>query len=347
MNIRLPDIRKPGGQKKGAEEKYINQLQMLAEDMKEAQREIDFSMSARGWCYIMEQFGLEKGDFETGQLWINQCRLYGLLEPGFILEEEGHAVEGQNDKSQSVEAFVKDQYEMWQTAGDYFKDSWCRYDGISFWEAQDCYIQLLVEKSDLKSLFRGICGQYRIPVANLRGWGSMEQKAVMAENFQLAEEEGKTPILLACGDFDPPGLCISDVLKKQFEEYSTFTGWSPANLIVKRIGLSYNFIQNNNLTWVDNLLTGSGKDMSNPNHEFYKKNVYGVREYIAKYGVRKCEANAIVIVPELGRKMLQDAVDEFLGKDAYKSYLLSLETGQSRAKELIKDKLNDEYEEEE
>ncbi|GAI82343.1 unnamed protein product, partial [marine sediment metagenome] len=105
------------------------------------------------------------------------------------------------------------------------------------------------------------------------------------------------------------------------------------------------FIQNNNLTWVDNLLTGSGKDMSNPNHEFYKKNVYGVREYIAKYGVRKCEANAIVIVPELGRKMLQDAVDEWLGKDAYKSYLSALETGQSRAKELIEDKLNNEYEE--
>ena len=75
--------------------------------------------------------------------------------------------------------------------------------------------------------------------------------------------------------------------------------------------------------------------MSSPSHEFYKKNIYHVREYIAKYGVRKCEANAIVIVPELGRKMLQDFVDKWLGEDAYKDYLEAIKTGQQEAKELI------------
>ncbi|GAJ16813.1 unnamed protein product, partial [marine sediment metagenome] len=49
------------------------------------------------------------------------------------------------------------------------------------------YLQLLVEKVDLKSLFRSICNKYRIPMANLRGWGSLEQKAVIAKNFELAE----------------------------------------------------------------------------------------------------------------------------------------------------------------
>ncbi|MBA7549151.1 hypothetical protein ES705_41624 [subsurface metagenome] len=87
--------------------------------------------------------------------------------------------------------------------------------------------------------------------------------------------------------------------------------------------------------------------MSSPHHEFYKKNIYHVREYIAKYGIRKCEANAIVVVPELGRKMFQDAIDKWLGVDAYKDYLLARETGQSRAKELIEEKLKNEDEEKE
>ena len=342
MNIRLPIKLKPGGQKKGAKEEYIDSLRVFAEDIKEAQRGIDFSMSARGWCYIMEQFGLEKSDFERGQIWINECRFYGFLEPGFILEDESHEVEGQSDESESVEKFVEGQYDMWQTAEDYYTDSWQLYDGISFWEDKDYYLQLLVEKVDLKSLFKGICNKHKIPMANLHGWGSLEQKAVMAENFRRAEEEGKEPVLLVCCDFDPPGLCISEVLEDWFEKYSTFTGWNPINLKVERIGLAYNFIQDNHLTWVDNLLTASGKDMANPNHEFYKKNIYHIREYIAKYGVRKCEANALVIVPELGRKMLQDFIDKWLGEDSYKDYLSALETGQSRAKELVEERLNNE-----
>ena len=342
MNIRLPIKLKPGGQKKGAKEEYIDSLRVFAEDIKEAQRGIDFQMSARGWCYIMEQFGLEKSDFERGQIWINECRLYGFLEAGFILEDESHEVEGQSDESESVEKFVEGQYDMWQTAEDYYTDSWQLYDGISFWEDKDYYLQLLVEKVDLKSLFSDICNKYKIPMANLHGWGSIEQKAVMAKNFQLAEEGGKEPVLLVCCDFDPPGLCISDVLEDWFEKYSNFTGWDPANLKVERIGLAYNFIQDNHLTWVDNLLTASGKDMSSPHHEFYKKNIYHIREYIAKYGVRKCEANAVVVVPELGRKMLQDFINKWLGEDAYKDYLSTLETEQSRAKELIEERLNNE-----
>lgn len=338
MSIRLPIKRKPGGQKKGAEKEYLDSLQVFAEDVKDTQKGIDFSMSARGWCYILEPFGLEKSDFETGQIWINQCRYYGFLEPGFILEEESHEVKGQPDESESVEDFVEGQYNIWQEAEEYFSESWQLYDGISFWEDKDCYIQLLVEKVDLRSLFMKICEKYRIPIANLHGWGSLEQKAVMAMNFQLAEREGKEPVLLVCTDFDPPGLCISGILKDWFEKYRTFTGWDPQNLTVDPIGLSYNFIEANHLTWVKNLLTASGEDMSSPHHEFYKRNTYDVQGYIAKYGVRKCEANAIVVVPELGRKMLQDFVDKWLGEDAYKDYLEAIEVGRERAKELIEER---------
>jgi hypothetical protein len=33
------------------------------------------------------------------------------------------------------------------------------------------------------------------------------------------------------------------VLKEQFEDYKHFTGWNPENLIVERIGLSFEFIR--------------------------------------------------------------------------------------------------------
>ena len=320
MNIRLPMKQRSGGQSKEAGELYLDSLRNFADDMKEIQSGLDFRMGARGWCYALEPYGLPKDQFDRAQKEIQKCRLLGFLQPGFILEEEGHEVERQKDDSQSVEDYTNGQYEDYQNAGEYFKESWRFYDGVSFWDMQGCYIQILVEKVELKSLFRKICKKYRIPIANLRGWGSMEQKAVMAEKFREMEQEGKKPVLLTCGDFDPAGLCISAVLKKQFKEYELFTGWNPDNLQVERIGLDYDFIQENKLTWIDNLISASKKDISNPKHEFYINNVYGVRDYIAKYGARKCEANAVVIVPELGRKMLQDSIDDFLGADAYSKY---------------------------
>ncbi|GAJ21586.1 unnamed protein product [marine sediment metagenome] len=49
-----------------------------------------------------------------------------------------------------------------------------------------------------------------------------------------------------------------------------------------------------------------------------------------------------MIVPEIGRKMLTDAIDKWLGVDAYKNYLSVLETGRSSAKELVEERLNNE-----
>ncbi|MBA7552442.1 hypothetical protein ES705_45003 [subsurface metagenome] len=338
MGIRLPIKRKRGAQRKGAKEEYIASLRVFAETMEEIQGRIDFHMSARGWCYAMEPFGLKKSDFDDGEQFIKECRIYGFLKPGFILEEEGHKVVQQPDEIESVEDFVEGQYNMWQEAEEYYIDSWQLYDGISFWDKQDYYIQLLVEKVDLKSLFMGICNKYKIPIANLRGSGSIEQKAVMAMNFQLAEKKGKKPILFACGDFDPPGQEIRKVLKGHFERYSTFTGWNPKDLIVDPIGLTYRFIQENDLTWIDNLESSGERNLDDPTGKVWKDNRFNIREYVAKYGARKCEANAIVVAPKLGRKMLQDAIDKWLGEDAYKDYLSALETGRSRAKELIEEK---------
>jgi len=341
MGIRFPTKKPRGGQRTGADEKHIASLRVFAEDIKEVRKGMDFPLSARGWCYIMEQYGLKKGDFKKyGEKWIRECRVYGFFEPGFILEDESHTVEQQPDKRELVEDFVEYKYDTWQTAGEDFKDSWEFYNGLSFWEGQDYYIQLLVEKVDLKSLFRKICNKYRIPVANLHGFGSLEQKAVMARNFQLAEREGKKTILLACTDHDPPGIIISNLLKGDFEELRIFTGWNPKNLKVERIGLSYTFIQANHLKWVNNLKTASDNDLSKPSHQHYK--TYDVANYIKKYGKRKCEANAIVVVPELGRKMLQDYIDKWLGKNAYEDYMGYLEIERERAKRLINDRLGEE-----
>ena len=72
------------------------------------------------------------------------------------------------------------------------------------------------------------------------------------------------------------------------------------------------FIINNNLTWIDNLTSSSGKQ---PN----LKDPY-VKEYINLYGYRKCEANAILPNPKPALEHLEQIIIEYLGPNCFDEY---------------------------
>lgn len=335
-SIELPLRRKQGRPSKESEQEYERSLMRFSRDLIEVQKGIDFHMSARGWCYYLEGVaGLEKGEFQWAADRIQKAREQGYLPPGFISDEDSRMLTKPSDWGVSVDEYVQLQYDTWREAENTFRNCGDAFEWVSFWEHQDVYLQLFVEKVDLKTLFEKQCSKYRIPCANIKGHGSLEQKAAAAANFQAMEARGKQVVLLVCADFDPAGLCISGNQLEGFHRLSEFTGWDPSNLIIDRFGLNYDFIEANGLSWIDNLMTSSGKDLSDPSHQFYRDNVFGVREYIAQYGARKCEANAVVVKSQMGRQMLQDTIDKWLGPDAYELHQERLEAERERVNELV------------
>jgi hypothetical protein len=82
------------------------------------------------------------------------------------------------------------------------------------------------------------------------------------------------------------------------------------------------------LTWIDNLQTGRDSnngtnDLANPKHPHHKQDY--VQNWLAEYGPRKVEANAIVVVPEMGRELCQAAIEDYLTDDAIESHQQHLE----------------------
>src|SRR5690606_12998175 len=122
------------------------------------------------------------------------------------------------------------------------------------------------EKIDLVSLFGPTCKRYRIPIANAKGWADLHLRAAIMKYFKDGEAEGRTPVLLYCGDHDPAGLLISQTLPKQFSDMSRAGGWSPDHLVVDRFGLNFDFIEEHRLSWIGNLETGSGGNLASPDH---------------------------------------------------------------------------------
>lgn len=288
-------------------------LKQFANYFKSVSDRVGFKMSSRGWCYILEQDGvITKDQFSKGEELINRCRRRGLLPVDFVAEEEARDfLEIHIPDDPNKDQFLLNYLKYFENAEYYYHPDW--------WEGEKFYIQMLVEKIDLRTLFQPICSNYHIPIATSKGWSSILQRALYARRFKQAEEDGKQCILLYCGDHDPDGLRISDFIRSNLEQIKDIVwengegGYDPENLQIMRFGLNYDFILKNNLTWIDNLITGSGKDLASKNHK--NNQMPYVQNYIKTIGVRKCEANSIVVNPDSGRELCVDTIEEILGDD--------------------------------
>ena len=295
---------------KATEEK----LNEFADKVQKLSDQIGFKVSARGWCYQLESERLiNKDEFDKVESWINKCRKKGILPIDFTAEEEGRKFSGvETPTSNSPIQEMKEWVEAAMNTENYYTPDW--------WEGEEYYIQMLVEKIDLKTLFMPVCKTYHIPIATSKGWSSMLQRAVYARRFKEAEDKGLQPVLLYCGDHDPDGLRISDFIKKNLDDLKDIEwedgkeGYDPEGLKIVRFGLDDEFIEKHNITWIDNLITGSGKDLGSPNHKNHSMPY--VQDYIETHGVRKCEANAIVPMPKIARELVEKAIIDFVGDDA-------------------------------
>ncbi len=306
-NFQLPDSKLRGIDREEA-------LFEFAGYLKEIQEKIGFKVSSRGWGYLLEQYRLiNKDEFDRVEKLINNCRKEGMLPIDFTAEEEGRQFSGvEVPEERSIKEILRAFMHGVQGAEWHLTPDW--------WGNEEYYIQMVVEKIDLKTLFEPVCQEYHIPIATSKGWASMLMRATYARRFAEAEDRGMTCVLLYCGDHDPDGLRISEFLRNNLAdlEYVHWEdgedGYDPVDLEIKRFGLNRDFIDENELTWINNLITGSGKNLGSPNHKNYRMEY--LQQYLRDHGIRKCEANALVVQPESGRAMCRTAIEQYLGADA-------------------------------
>ncbi len=320
--------RTKGKQSANSKSTYDASILAFYEAIKKINNTIPFKVSSRGWCYILEDHGLTKGDFKAAQNLINDGRKCGLLPINFTAQDDSRAfdyIEFVDDTGPEDEAISIVRRAL---------HSHKNYNPLSFWEYQHFYLELIVEKVDLKSLFNPLCEKYFIPVANAKGWSDINLRAEMIESFKYWEEHGKTPVLLYCGDHDPAGINISNLIRKNLNDLQQATGWRADNLIIDRFGLNYDFILANKLTWIDNLETGAGKDLASPKHPDHQKP--WVQDYIKLYGIRKVEANSLVVHIDAGLQLFKSTLDQYLDYEAITQYQTDTKSQQVEVSKLVR-----------
>src|SRR5262245_23640443 len=292
---------------------------------------MDFSVGAPGWCYILEnRNALRKGDFDVAEKLITDCRKSGLLPLDICAEDDARETIGLQENI--TNSTVEQEAANWI---DYLRNHAHEgYTPISFWDDLDTYVEMGVEKLDLRNLFEPACEGFYVPLTNFKGWSDLNARAAMMRRFAHHEAQGRRCVLLLCGDHDPGGLHITEKMRKNLEDLSGAVGWTPENLVIIRFGLNADFIDEHSLTWIDNLETSSGEQLDDPEHADHDKRY--VQDYIAEFGVRKCEANTLVVEPEVGRALCRDAILEHLSADAVEHHARKLDRARKRLRQAIR-----------
>jgi len=144
--------------------------------------------------------------------------------------------------------------------------------------------------------------------------------------------------LLYCGDHDPGGLSISNTLKTNLRQLERAVGFSSDFVQVERFGLNFDFIEEHGLSWIENLDTSNSQtgSLDNPKHKDHMKPY--VQDYIKAYGIRKCEANALVVKHDAGRQLLTDTLSKYIKPEQINQYEQALVVEQKKVERLLKDK---------
>lgn len=316
--------------------KYEAALKNFADYLKSVQAELQKTRSkqkfgARSWGYFLEDgIHVSKGDFDAVEDAIGDARKLGFIPIlGFIAEDQDETrrfsglltavnpAEYLQDLKEEVSSMLNRLAEL----------------NTNFWEGEKYFLMMVTEKGDIKRLFEPICDPYHVPLVSTKGWSPIEIRALIAKFAKEAEARGQIPVLLQFYDLDIAGRKISRTFRKNLGDCSPGTGYDPGTeenpkLIIKRIGLDKEQVDKYGLTWINNLLSSSGKDLTGTDPE-----------YEQEIGVRKCESNALFKnerTIQAAESICRDAIEDYYGRDAIERF--------KRREEETKQKYGDIYE---
>ena len=338
MSIHIPR-RNRGKQSAKAKQAYQAEVRQFCDDLLQIDSSLDFAVSSRGWCYLLEEYGLTKGEFATAEKLINDCRKSSMLPVDICSVDDARSTSG----IESVDNESVKDYADW-IMNDVIDHHVNRFQPFSVWEDQDYYVEVFVEKKDLVGIFKPVCDKYNIPLTNFKGWGDIHSRAAMLQRFVEMEMDDKQCVILYCGDHDPGGLSISDSLHNNLIDVSD-VHWKDGqsighfpNIKIERFGLNFDFIEQHKLSWVTNLITGSGKNLASPLHPDNRK--YYVQSYLQKFGARKVEANALVTRINAGRDLCESAIKKYIDVNALESSHSQLVSAREYLREAIQERLD-------
>lgn len=280
---------------------------------------LGFAPVARSWLYALESEGkITKGDFTWAGKWLADRRKEGMIPFELVGADSTRALTGHDahDQEATPREYINRQLrESLEQAAMYWPSS--------YWKHQRFFPILWTEKRDLVKLF-----EPELPAAVRRfaskGQADVNSRVALIEECMWAEDHGLEPVVLYCGDHDPMGLQISNGIISNLLPLAEVLGWGrelkrmERDGRIVRFGLNADFIEAAGLLWIDGLETSSGEDLANPKHK--QHGFPYVQSYLAEFGPRKVEANALIANPSAARELIGEVLWQWLDAKGHRQW---------------------------
>jgi len=90
------------------------------------------------------------------------------------------------------------------------------------WENQPYYPEILIEKKALEGVFAKPCREWDVAVGACKGYPSLTFLFELSERLRDAQNEGKQPIILYFGDYDPSGEDIPRSIGENLDKFGVY-----------------------------------------------------------------------------------------------------------------------------
>jgi hypothetical protein len=212
----------------------------------------------------------------------------------------------------------KTEYEetiLWDKIAD-GKDSiefWMSHYRKHRWENQEYYPEVFIEKKALQGVFGSVCENNDVTLGACKGYPSLTFLNDATNRFMEAERNGKKPIILYFGDYDPSGEDIPRSIEENIKRLGC------ESIEVKR----YALMEHQVIEW--NLPHAPVKD--------------GDSRTANWGGLGQVELDAIE--PRKLQSMCQQAIDEFFDHDLYSELKEIEDTERVEYRQSLKQFVND------
>lgn len=166
---------------------------------------------------------------------------------------------------------------------------WMRSYGKNRWENQPYYPEILIEKKALEGVFAKPCAKWDVAVGACKGYPSLTFLYELSERLRDAQSEGKQPIILYFGDYDPSGEDIPRSIGENLQKFGVY------DVEIRRIAL----MEQQVIEWKLPPAPAKETDSRTANWD----------------GLGQVELDAVK--PEKLISMLNDAVNEIFDQDLY------------------------------
>lgn len=99
---------------------------------------------------------------------------------------------------------------------------WMRSYSKNRWENQPYYPEILIEKKALEGVFAKPCAKWDVAVGACKGYPSLTFLYELSERMRDAKNNGKQPIILYFGDYDPSGEDIPRSIGENLDKFGIY-----------------------------------------------------------------------------------------------------------------------------